>query len=252
MIARIRAGHRKLKINLSRHSDFSSLYQVFVENSYSNILKNMSGNDIVVDAGANIGIFTLIASQVAEHVVAIEPDPQNYKILRENVEGNGIENVTLIEKALYSSSGQKMRFWQNGVMSKFSEEGQVDVETETLDDIAQKLDLHPTAIKMDIEGAEKFALRGMDRSLETVRMVQAEIHDGESFKILGEKLQGFSISERNGQEMLSVYAYVLKHPIWTLRLETQNNFLTTRRILKREERRQTAEFPKIVFASRGG
>ena len=34
MIAKIRAGHRKLKINLSRHSDFSSLYQVFVENSY--------------------------------------------------------------------------------------------------------------------------------------------------------------------------------------------------------------------------
>ena len=168
-----------MKINLSRHSDFSSLYQVFVENSYSNILKNMSGNDIVVDAGANIGIFTLIASQVADRVVAVEPDPQNYKILRENVDGNRIGNVTLIEKALYSSSGRKMRFRENGVMSKFSEEGQVDVETETLDDIAQMLDLLPTAIKMDIEGAEKFALRGMDRSLETVRMVQAEIHDSE-------------------------------------------------------------------------
>ncbi len=62
MIPKIRAGHGKMKINLSRHSDFSSLYQVFVENSYSNILKNMSGNDIVVDAGANIGIFTLTAS----------------------------------------------------------------------------------------------------------------------------------------------------------------------------------------------
>ena len=147
-----------------------------------------------------------------DRVVAVEPDPQNYKILRENVEGNGIENVTLIEKALYSSSGQKMRFWENRVMSKFSDEDQVDVETETLDDITQQLDLHPTAIKMDIEGAEKFALRGMDRSLETVRMVQAEIHDGESFKILGEKLQGFSISGRNGQEMWSVYAYVLNNP----------------------------------------
>ena len=82
-------------------------------------------------------------------------------------------------------------------------------------------------------------------------MVQAEIHDRESFKILGEKLQGFSISERNGQEMWSVYAYVLKHPIWTLRLDTQNNFLTPILILKNGERRQTVEFPKIVFASRG-
>ena len=97
---------------------------------------------------------------------------------------------------------------------------------------------------MDIEGAEKFALRGMDRSLETVRMVQEEVHDGESFKILGEKLQGFSISERNGKEMWSVFAYVLKHPIWTLRLDTQNNFLTPILILKNGERRQTAEFPK--------
>ena len=63
----------------------------------------MSGNDIVVDAGADTGIFTSIASQMADHVIAIELNPQNCKILRENVEGNGIENVTLIEKALYSS-----------------------------------------------------------------------------------------------------------------------------------------------------
>jgi hypothetical protein len=33
MIAKIRAGLRKMKMNLSRHSDFSSLYEVFVENS---------------------------------------------------------------------------------------------------------------------------------------------------------------------------------------------------------------------------
>ena len=70
-----------MKVNLSRYSDFSSLYQVFVENSYSNILKNMSGNGIVVDAVANIGIFTPITSQVADLVVAIESGLQNCKHL---------------------------------------------------------------------------------------------------------------------------------------------------------------------------
>ena len=252
MIAKIRTGHRKMKINLSRHSDFSSLYQVFVENSYSDLLKNMSGKDVVVDAGANIGTFSIIASQVAMHVIAIEPDPQNYQILRQNVEGNGIRNITLIEKALYSSSGQRLRFLGNGVMSKFSTEGEVVVETQTLDDIVRELNLYPTAIKMDIEGAEKFALLGMDRSLKTVRMIQAEIHDRESNEIFAERLGAFTLSEKGGQEMRSVYRYIMRHPIWTLKLEIANNFLTTKRILKKEERKQSGEFPKIIFASRNG
>ena len=73
----------------------------------------MSGSDIVVDAGADTGIFTSIASQMADHVIAIELNPQNCKILRENVEVNGIENVTLIEKALYSSLDRRVQFVEN-------------------------------------------------------------------------------------------------------------------------------------------
>lgn len=46
-----------IKFNLKRHCDFSAFYQVFVENSYNNLLECMGKGDIVVDAGANNGVF---------------------------------------------------------------------------------------------------------------------------------------------------------------------------------------------------
>ncbi|WP_393972243.1 FkbM family methyltransferase [Oxyplasma meridianum] len=62
------------------------------------MLKNISNEDIVVNAGANIGIFTVLASSLAKQVIAFEPDIANLRILRENLELNKIKNVTVISR----------------------------------------------------------------------------------------------------------------------------------------------------------
>ena len=62
MIAKVKFKDIKMKFALNRHSDYSSFYQVFVENSYPNLLRLLKDGDTVIDAGANAGVFTVMAS----------------------------------------------------------------------------------------------------------------------------------------------------------------------------------------------
>ena len=85
MIIKVKFKEKQLKFYLHRHSDFSAFYEVFVEEVYSNIMSKIAEGDSVVDAGANIGIFSVISSIVVGdtgRVLAIEPDPENLSILK--------------------------------------------------------------------------------------------------------------------------------------------------------------------------
>ncbi len=61
-------------------------------------------HDIFYDIGANIGIYTLYAASLlpASMIYAVEPDPRNYKRLRENVEKNGYHHVQCYQVAMSS------------------------------------------------------------------------------------------------------------------------------------------------------
>jgi len=167
MILNLNFNRNKIKIDLERHSDFSAFYQVFVEKSYPNLISKINKGDTVIDAGANIGIFSIMASILtgkSGKIIAIEPDPDNLKILKRNLELNNLDNIIVVDKALYSKSGERINLYQNGVMSNIFQAGNnesntcITVETITLDDVVSGLSLQPKLLKMDIEGAEKFAL----------------------------------------------------------------------------------------------
>src|SRR3989441_3170465 len=64
--------------------------------------------DVVVDAGAHIGLYTLRAAAKAATVVAIEPDPSNRSLLERNIRLNGFSNIIVVPKALSSRSGTGM------------------------------------------------------------------------------------------------------------------------------------------------
>jgi hypothetical protein len=59
----------------------------------------------IVDAGAHVGLFSLVASNFAKEVISIEPHPVNFKLLQLNLEINNTRNVIPINKALWSKSG---------------------------------------------------------------------------------------------------------------------------------------------------
>lgn len=130
--------------------------------------------DVVVDVGANVGYFTLIAAQLVGDtgkVWAFEPDPDAFELLRRNVELNGYKNVTLVPKALGSEPG-KLKLFRHATNRgdhRIYDPGDgreaVEVEVTTLDHYfadASRLDL----IKMDIQGAECAAVAGAAKTLE--------------------------------------------------------------------------------------
>ena len=62
-------------------------------------LSQLSSESVVVDVGANIGYYTMLAAKVVKKVYAIEPDKKCFEILKKNVRENNLKNVVLINKA---------------------------------------------------------------------------------------------------------------------------------------------------------
>jgi len=72
-----------LKIQLSNHPhDLITVFVVFVKKDYGDVLKN----NIVVDIGANIGAFSLLAAKMgAKKVFAYEPNQVAFEVLQNNI-----------------------------------------------------------------------------------------------------------------------------------------------------------------------
>ncbi len=133
-----------------------------------------------IDAGANIGLYTLFASKkVGEQgiVVAIEPSSREFQRLKINVEMNALSNVRLVQVAVSHCPRQARLLVAaeehsgHNTLGNFGYESVVQeseewVRVERLDDIAKQERLDRIdVIKMDIEGAELFALQGATDTL---------------------------------------------------------------------------------------
>lgn len=134
--------------------------------------------DIVLDAGACIGGFTVHAARRAKLVIAIEPIPSNIVWLRMNTAH--LKNVWIIEKAVWSHKGYlKIHLSNNmGSHSIFgSGEKIIRVEADTLDSIIEQLHINRVDfLKMDIEGAELEALKGANRTLKITKKAAIAVH----------------------------------------------------------------------------
>jgi FkbM family methyltransferase len=143
-------------------------------------LSVVSSEMTVVDLGANIGYYTLLASRLAGaegRVYAFEPDFEAYKYLQRNVSRNQCTNVAAIHKAAGNTVGT-LSFIRPGPERGFvSHSGPqaISIDAVTLDAFFGQLGWPAVhLIKMDIEGSEEQALLGMQelvRRNPTIRMI---------------------------------------------------------------------------------
>jgi FkbM family methyltransferase len=133
-------------------------------------LRDLAEGNVVVDVGANIGYYTLLfARRVGPggHVYAFEPDPHNFDLLRRNVLQNGYTNVTCVPCAVSERAGF-VRLYRNAgnrgdhrIYDSHDGREAIDTQCISLDDFFVDVDRAVNFIKMDIQGAEAQALRGM-------------------------------------------------------------------------------------------
>lgn len=121
----------------------------------------------VVDAGAHVGVFTVLAAPRCAHVVAFEPDPYNFRALRANA--GELANARLVDKALSERVGTTTFFVTPSTIGSSMIEragGEPhDVKTTTVDAELAGREIRSLVLKLNIEGAELAALEGARETL---------------------------------------------------------------------------------------
>jgi FkbM family methyltransferase len=140
--------------------------------------------DVVFDVGAGTGSETLLFSRLvgpAGRVVSIEAHPRTYRRIVELCSANTLANVTPLQVAAAEDDGTvAITDLSNHVRNTTSVAAQdgLDVPARRLETIAKSLDItHIDFLKMNIEGAEVSALRGLGPLLAKTRHVCIACHD---------------------------------------------------------------------------
>ncbi|WP_286188803.1 FkbM family methyltransferase [Sulfolobus sp. S-194] len=144
--------------------------------------------DVILDAGAFVGDFTVKVAKKAKEVVAVEPLPWAFQLLKKNVEMNGLKNVVLVNKALYDVEGVKVKISDEGTGSKIGEEG-IEAETTTIESLGKF-----SVVKMDIEGAEGKLFKRREW-LGSIKQIAIELHGKENIERIPTVLkeEGFNL-----------------------------------------------------------
>ena len=123
---------------------------------------NLRPDSVVIDAGGNIGLTALMLSLLLPdgHVHVFEALPANAALLRQNIAGNGINNVSVNAVALGDRPGHiSMR--GAGSSSHVAPTGEAGIPMVTLDGYMAETGLSRVDfVKMDVEGFEPAVLAG--------------------------------------------------------------------------------------------
>jgi FkbM family methyltransferase len=149
--------------------------EVYTEDSMA-----LKPGDVVLDCGAAFGDFvrTCLKARVAK-VVAIEPSPGNIEAMRRSFPAEiASGQVVIVPKGVWhEDSTLKLLVHQNSLLDslvmhdRVENQGgpkprEVEVPLTTIDKIVEELKLEKvTFLKMDIEGAERNALRGAAKTI---------------------------------------------------------------------------------------
>lgn len=157
--------------------------------------------DVIFDVGAWIGVYTLLLSKLAGRVVAFEPCPSSRQILADNLQMNGITNVTVEPIALSDKEALEQIYYYNprglddilvASMLNMVDRGKqgvgLSIPTTTIDAYCERNQVKPNGIKIDVEGYESKVLAGCH--VDCWAIVELHGSFAERPKVEGEFLDG--------------------------------------------------------------
>jgi len=173
----------------AQHSCVGAIVQQFDQDFYY-FLKDQEDLN-VIDLGANIGLFSLYASPIAEKIYSVEPTPSHFSLLKELIELTGKTNIEPLNLAVGLEDGEAEFFVHDGnsTMNSFVKhttnphgETSVLVQTKTLNSLIDSLGLDRVGfVKMDIEGFENQVIfePSFEEAVSKIDAMYVEVHDFE-------------------------------------------------------------------------
>lgn len=168
-------------------------------NRISKFIDNQSSILIV---GAHIGSLAIPIAKMCSEVVAIEANPNNFKLLQTNIEMNNTSNITTHNIAA-SEREEIIQFQLNTVNSGGSKRVPINNHymytydnPEIIDVPAYSLDTYLTnnyfdLVLIDIEGSEYFAMQGMTNILSKTKTLIVEFLPHHIINVAGVRLTDF-------------------------------------------------------------
>jgi FkbM family methyltransferase len=203
-------------------------YTVLARNRYTALLlrhephvrrvikQGLKDGQTFIDVGAFLGFHTLYAYKILRSkkhykIIAVEPYPPNYNILKRKIDRIKAKNIILVDEAIYIKNATEVEFYRGGLCNWFgcgespsgsvlptkqykrgdySSDGVLRVRTVRLDSLINRFGLKRVdLIKMDIEGAEYHVLTDPTLDLSKVENLIVEVHynymSRESHEIIG-------------------------------------------------------------------
>jgi FkbM family methyltransferase len=229
-VCMIKIGGKRAYLRKNIPDDVWVFESIFYANNYLRRLK-LRKDDVVLDVGANIGLFTLSIYDKVKQVIAIEPEPENFDLLKHTIIQNKIYNVIPINKAVGESKGF-VSFSKTGATAS-AIDSKSGIELDTLDNILNDLGSDPTVVKMDIEGYEGKALRGFSK-VKSVREIIMEVHSKSLQKEVIDILSsyGFKTEILHDSFISNIFLNIIKHPFTFIKVEKIVKYDTSSRYLR--------------------
>lgn len=168
---------REYTVNYSETSDVERLEREIL---FSEEYKDVFGN-VIIDIGANLGMFSLYAYDKASKIYAIEPSVMNFNHLKKNKEDNNLSKLEVFNYAI-GGSNRKGLLKNTGSALGYALTEDTNVETEevtvkTLDTFMKENKItHADIVKIDTEGAEHEILEDITFPKEKIDMMIIETH----------------------------------------------------------------------------
>lgn len=172
----------------ARTQDRTAINEVLIYNLYQKKGFAIHDTDIVVDIGAHIGTFTLLASKSARHgkVLAYEPEQSNFSLLQRNLLLNNCENTIPFLIGVAGTSGTKTLYIPEGNLTDAPSlytmhhgMRKIEISTTSLKDILLANHLRRIDyLKMDCEGGEyEILYETSPKVLQKIKKIVLEYHN---------------------------------------------------------------------------
>jgi FkbM family methyltransferase len=159
--------------------------EIFLERAYGSCIAALPetlGPIALIDLGANIGLSTLFLARVLKvrEIIAVEPDPDNFALLSENLRTSGLENRSTAVRAFAGAEHAFAELLDSGNGAWGMRIGALsDIGTPVLPlaRIAQSAKSGaPVLVKCDIEGGERELFRHMSDWEHLIHHIVLELH----------------------------------------------------------------------------